>query len=414
MVYYSLSCSHFLRRIFTRVLIVHGTNPTARHNVPLIPSLHVYLIGPSGAGKSTFLSLISPDFMEYLPEYSDDDKKAYRINYFNLSSNTVFNVVVWDFKGGESLDELENIHEMEVERRKIFLLFLDVSNRNAFEHACKRISKIKSAVKLIPTFLVVNKIDLDSQIPRKEIERFALEHDIHQTVFVSSRLRYEAKAILADFIKRGSNAGINPRAGIKLASHVHLHPPKYLQSKADGRENLAQTEEMQGVFDDIIISLDDFSRVPPPPPPPPSPAFHDIPLFNDVPASEDQEVFFPLPNSFSSLRMEMFRELERLRNILNDERYNMEMELELISVGERVVLDRFLDFFSTCPVCLEKNHVQYLLKFYFSNAPDKIHLKNNLLRLMEEFDIKEDLSSAKLHFGIPCCECFRKIFGEPP
>lgn len=60
-----------------------------------------------------------------------------------------------------------------------------------------------------------------------------------------------------------------------------------------------------------------------------------------------------------------------------------------LTVEEKVILDNFVEFFSTCPVCNQKNHRNYLKRFYFDTNMEKIWLRERLIELMEdasEFD----------------------------
>jgi small GTP-binding protein len=69
-------------------------------------------------------------------------------------------------------------------------------------------------------------------------------------------------------------------------------------------------------------------------------------------------------------------------------------------------------FFDRCPICKRKNHHNANLKVIFTNKtnPDTIGLRENLIRLVENFDIINFEYSNKISVGIPCCECYKELF----
>ncbi len=75
--------------------------------------------------------------------------------------------------------------------------------------------------------------------------------------------------------------------------------------------------------------------------------------------------------------------------------------------GGKNLLD-FIDFFSICPVCKEKNETIYLLEFYLDKSPESVKIKRSLERLRKLF--KDNIK--KLNIGIPCCECQIEMFGD--
>lgn len=112
----------------------------------------------------------------------------------------------------------------------------------------------------------------------------------------------------------------------------------------------------------------------------------------------------------TTLREEMLEELERLRRIMAGEAENDENFYRNLTAEEIVILDQFVDFFSTCPVCNQKNHRSYLQRFYFDTDVEKRRLKERLLELMEDARKFDENYYNKIVLGIPCCDCFKKIF----
>ncbi|MHA1293338.1 MAG: hypothetical protein ACTSQJ_11805 [Promethearchaeota archaeon] len=113
-----------------------------------------------------------------------------------------------------------------------------------------------------------------------------------------------------------------------------------------------------------------------------------------------------------SLREEMLVELERLRNILNE--YNIEEDEDYLKLSDdkKEKFHKFIDFFSICPICKSQNHKKYLYRFFFSADPNKKLLKKRLLRLIEEMEDFNEIYYNNISLGIPCCNCYKIIFGE--
>ena len=117
------------------------------------------------------------------------------------------------------------------------------------------------------------------------------------------------------------------------------------------------------------------------------------------------------PNgSFGSLRDAMLIELERLRRIMNGDVIEDDKNFIALSEEEKAIFRQFLEYFSTCPICKKSNHKSYLKTFYFSDNLDKKILKKRLLKLIEESKEYDDVYYNKISFGIPCCNCFKKVF----
>ncbi len=118
----------------------------------------------------------------------------------------------------------------------------------------------------------------------------------------------------------------------------------------------------------------------------------------------------PSSRSLISLRDAMLAELDRLRGIMRGEDIENSEDYLNLSDEEKEIIKKFLEYFSICPICKEKNHEYYLQKFYFDSAPDKILLKERLLKLIEESKNFEDIYYNKIRVGIPCCKCFSQFF----
>ena len=120
---------------------------------------------------------------------------------------------------------------------------------------------------------------------------------------------------------------------------------------------------------------------------------------------------------FKNVLLEKMNEVNNLEE-LNDDKYYFGIPCEDCFKIVRNIQGKFSDLdqiqkfilkYRTCPICGSKNHDNYLLEFYYDNS--KIDLRNNLIQFM---DSSRSMKNIKVNFGIPCCTCFTKIFGEVP
>ncbi|TFG27862.1 MAG: hypothetical protein EU532_06515 [Promethearchaeota archaeon] len=75
--------------------------------------------------------------------------------------------------------------------------------------------------------------------------------------------------------------------------------------------------------------------------------------------------------------------------------------------SELNLLQKFILKFDTCPICGQKNHIDYLTNFYNdeNNKALRDHLINNM-------DLSQKSKKFKIDIGIPCCNCFDQFFEE--
>ena len=75
-------------------------------------------------------------------------------------------------------------------------------------------------------------------------------------------------------------------------------------------------------------------------------------------------------------------------------------------------LIRLKNFFDQCPICKKSIHNNVGLKNVYKNMVDSdaLRLKESLIRLVNNIEeIRVDYSN-KITLGIPCCDCYEKIF----
>ncbi|MHA2397655.1 MAG: hypothetical protein ACXADU_02035 [Promethearchaeota archaeon] len=105
------------------------------------------------------------------------------------------------------------------------------------------------------------------------------------------------------------------------------------------------------------------------------------------------------------LRNSMIDELDNLKSILES---NPNLKIASLSPTERKKFQKFIKFYSYCPLCGNPNHYFNLQQLYFDR--NKRELIKNLINFMR---IKKDkFRYHNLHFGIPCCDCYNKMNKE--
>ena len=79
---------------------------------------------------------------------------------------------------------------------------------------------------------------------------------------------------------------------------------------------------------------------------------------------------------------------------------------------EDVEFQNFLENFSTCPICKNKLHYENLKAIYFSNDERSLQMRKKLINLIDESYDAKSKHSFNIFVGIPCCNCYKKIFSE--
>ncbi len=105
------------------------------------------------------------------------------------------------------------------------------------------------------------------------------------------------------------------------------------------------------------------------------------------------------------LRDEMLNELNNLRNLIDN---NPDLKLKALSKEEKEFFSSFIKFYQICPICYQYNHYRNLKKLYFDE--DKVFLKQKLIKFMNLRNKK--LNKINLSFGIPCCNCYKKLISD--
>lgn len=102
------------------------------------------------------------------------------------------------------------------------------------------------------------------------------------------------------------------------------------------------------------------------------------------------------------LRDAMLNELENLKSIIKS---NPDFKLEALNAEERQQFQKFINFYSICPVCRGFNHYFNLKQLFFDD--NKKNLIGDLIKFMNLKNKK--LKNFNVNFGILCCECYKKL-----
>jgi GTPase SAR1 family protein len=81
-----------------------------------------------------------------------------------------------------------------------------------------------------------------------------------------------------------------------------------------------------------------------------------------------------------------------------------------LSPKEESVYQKFLSYFSRCPICGNKNHQSNLNQIFFPLNSYRKNFKESLLNLMRQSENNEKAYTNKIKVGIPCCSCHKKVF----
>ena len=116
----------------------------------------------------------------------------------------------------------------------------------------------------------------------------------------------------------------------------------------------------------------------------------------------DQEINHLNPNQ---LRDEMINELDNLREIISN---HPDLKYQSLPEEQKQCFNEFVRTYSTCPLCGEYLHFFNLKKVFFDE--EKRLIKDKLIKIMKSKN--KNFKKFSLNIGIPCCKCYKEIFGE--
>jgi len=94
-----------------------------------------------------------------------------------------------------------------------------------------------------------------------------------------------------------------------------------------------------------------------------------------------------------------------LENIGSIKKYRNEL-----SPKEGKIYQKFMNYFSRCPMCGKMNHQYNLNQIYFPTNPNQKKFRESLLNLMKQSENHDKDYMNRIKVGIPCCSCHQKVF----
>lgn len=94
-----------------------------------------------------------------------------------------------------------------------------------------------------------------------------------------------------------------------------------------------------------------------------------------------------------------------LENIGSIKKYRNEL-----SPKEGKIYQKFMNYFSRCPMCGKMNHQSNLNQIYFPTNPNQKKFRESLLNLMKQSENHDKDYMNRIKVGIPCCSCHQKVF----
>lgn len=127
--------------------------------------------------------------------------------------------------------------------------------------------------------------------------------------------------------------------------------------------------------------------------------------FDRFNGSEEIDIDEPLSLDGKRLLLQelMLYELDNLKEIIGND---PDLKIKAMNEKEKKVFRQFVNYYSSCPICNQRNHVTNLKRLYINEDKMLIEI---LAKLMEK---KNNFKKYHLRFGIPCCNCFKKFFNE--
>ncbi|MBD3212083.1 MAG: hypothetical protein GF311_05680 [Candidatus Lokiarchaeota archaeon] len=107
------------------------------------------------------------------------------------------------------------------------------------------------------------------------------------------------------------------------------------------------------------------------------------------------------------LKKDFFKFLIEVYNGQNTTEFS---DLSLLFPKEEKDFIAFLENYQICPLCKEKNHIDNLKDFYFSQKKEVMLLRERFFELKDKYRHLKPGWTNSLNLGILCCSCYKKNF----
>jgi len=308
----------------------------------------IILAGSRGTGKSSFIqNNHNIQNEKYLEDYSKTIGTNFYIKKIPVNDEKFCQLQFWDLNVNE---HFYFVLPSFFRGSSAFLLFFDSSDYSSFSDLEIWMEIIESYSEEIPIFLIGTKTDLYPDVPLREILDFVQTHELYGPFFTSIKNESHSDIIFNHIVETLTGISITSKKN-KVLKEIQ----KQYETHYNCAENVTQHRRYGDETQNSLILLREIMQ-----------------------------------GNFTSPK---------------------DLEREL-TPEEKDDLELFLDYFKYCPICRKENHKKYLQKFFLSNDPFKQKLKETVLELMDHTEGRWDdrIYYNKLTVGIPCCNCFNKVF----
>ena len=327
----------------------------------------VIVVGSPGVGSTSFINNSNNLESAYFNS-THSIGVSFKIVNYRYNHETEIKLQLWDIKASSRFIDL---YPHFYKGASGCLLCFDVSNRRSFEQIPNWIKIIRLCRPNIPILLIGTKSDLNYEITRNEINDLAIKFNLDGPFYSSINSHLDRELIfhyLAELLLGNAYSRRKVNNLILQTSNITFQKVRNVK------------------LEEYPVKLEEFCE-------------HRTLEIINIRAPLNSEIL--IVSNTLDIELQRLKDLIGIGNIEND-------DLLKLSDEEKILFSKFLDFFSICPVCHRNNHKSYLRKFYFD--PNNIRFKNKLLRLMEHSNYFKDMYYNHITLGIPCCDCFKKIY----
>ncbi len=149
----------------------------------MVYRIKVIIIGEAGVGKTSLVKkFVSGHFAR---DYRTSIGANLFVKELNLNSDINVSIQIWDIAGQERWKKMRHLYYRGAHGA---LIVGDLTRGNTFEQLKEFWNQdLKNFCGEIPKILVVNKVDMDSNISNNDIEKLAQIINVKATIFTSAK-----------------------------------------------------------------------------------------------------------------------------------------------------------------------------------------------------------------------------------